>query len=281
MAICLAQKNKRCVAVDLDLGGANLHTVLGIPSPDNTLTDFINKRFESLSDILTKTAVPDLWLISGSRALLEMANPKYFQKVKLIRHLQNLDVDHVLLDLGSGSSFNTLDFFLAADKGILIVLPEPTSVENAYHFMKAAFYRKLNKVARKEGVAEAIDRAMVEKVERGIQSPRTLIHSINETDPAAGDILRRESDAFHPGIIINQTRKFDDQDLGRDIGRACNDYFGIEIEFLGSIEEDSAIRDSIRTKKSMMEAFPVSPFSTGIQRIVSNLLAGKEADVAN
>lgn len=281
MAICLAQKNKRCVAVDLDLGGANLHTILGIPAPDTTLADFISKRFESLSDVFTSTSVPDLWLISGSRALLEMANPKYFQKVKLIRHLQNLDVDHVLLDLGSGSSFNTLDFFLAADKGVLIVLPEPTSVENAYHFMKAAFYRKLNKVARKEGVAEAIDRAMVEKVERGIQSPRTLIHSINETDPAAGDILRRESDAFHPGIIVNQTRKFDDQDLGKDIGRACNDYFGIEIEFLGSIEEDSAIRDSIRTKKSMMEAFPVSPFSTGIQRIVSNLLASKEADVAN
>jgi flagellar biosynthesis protein FlhG len=210
-----------------------------------------------------------------------MANPKHFQKVKLIRHLQNLEVDHVLLDLGSGSSFNTLDFFLAADKGVLIVMPEPTSVENAYHFMKAAFYRKLNKVARKKGVAEAIDRAMVEKVERGIQSPRTLIHSINETDPAAGDILRRESDAFHPGIIINQTRKFDDQDLGRDIGRACNDYFGIEIEFLGSIEEDSSIRESVRIKKSMMEEFPASPFSTGIQRIVTNLLAGKEADVVN
>ena len=33
---------------------------------------------------------------------------------------------------GAGTSTNTLDFFLAADKGILVVLPEPTSIENTY-----------------------------------------------------------------------------------------------------------------------------------------------------
>ena len=139
-AISLAQQGKRCVALDLDLGGANLHTVLGVSDPDRSLSDFLRRKVESLSDTMVPTPYPNLNFISGSKALLEIANPKFSQKEKLIRHIMSLDVDYVLLDLGAGSAFNTLDFFLSADEGVLVVLPEPTSVENAYHFIKAAFY---------------------------------------------------------------------------------------------------------------------------------------------
>ena len=274
-AIALAQMGKRCVAVDADLGGANLHTVLGIPSPNNTLTDFIRKRVSSLSDVLAPTPFPNLHLISGSKALLEMANPHHSQKEKLIRHISDLEVDYVLLDLGSGSAFNTLDFFLSADEGILVVLPEPTSVENAYHFIKAAFYRKLKKATKRKGVAEAIDKAMVEKVARGIQSPRTLIHNVLMIDPEAGQALQREADEFRPNIIVNQTRRFDDRDLGNDIVQACHDYFGISIRHLGHIEEDVTLKEAVRLRKAVMDAFPSSPFAHSIRSILQGLLKAR------
>jgi flagellar biosynthesis protein FlhG len=276
-AICLAQMGNRCVALDADLGGANLHTVLGIPSPDFTLTDFLRRKVTSLAEILAPTPFPNLHLVSGSRALLEMANPHYTQKEKLIRHISELDVDFVILDLGSGSAFNTLDFFLTADEGVLIVLPEPTSVENAYHFIKAAFYRKLKKATKRSGVAEAIDKAMGEKVARGIQSPRTLINNVLKINPEAGRILQEEANDFNPNIIVNQTRKFDDRDLGKDIAHACRDYFGVGIRYLGHIEEDNSLREAVRLRKAVMDAFPSSPFARSIRALVQNLLAGRES----
>jgi flagellar biosynthesis protein FlhG len=277
MAICLSQLGFTCVALDADLGGANLHTILGMAGPDRTLSDFIRKEVDSLSDTMVQTPFPNLSLISGSRAILEMANPKYTQKEKLIRHISALDVDYVLLDLGSGSAFNTLDFFLAADEGVLVVLPEPTSVENAYHFIKAAFYRKLKKATRQTGVARAIDKAMMEKVARGIQSPRNLISSVMQIDPEAGQALKEETETFCPNIIVNQTRRFDDHDLGDDIVHACRDYFGIDIRHIGNIDEDDSLRDAVRLRKAVMEAFPVSPFSRCIQAVVRSLLDSKRA----
>ena len=277
MAICLSQLGFTCVALDADLGGANLHTILGMAGPDRTLSDFIRKEVDSLSDTMVQTPFPNLSLISGSRAILEMANPKYTQKEKLIRHISALDVDYVLLDLGSGSTFNTLDFFLAADEGVLVVLPEPTSVENAYHFIKAAFYRKLKKATRQTGVARAIDKAMMEKVARGIQSPRNLISSVMQIDPEAGQALKEETETFCPNIIVNQTRRFDDHDLGDDIVHACRDYFGIDIRHIGNIDEDDSLRDAVRLRKAVMEAFPVSPFSRCIQAVVRSLLDSKRA----
>ncbi|MBN2719660.1 MAG: AAA family ATPase [Proteobacteria bacterium] len=272
LSICLAQMGKRCVAIDADLGGANLHTVLGVAGPDLTLSDFMRRTVSSLSDILMPTPFRNLRLISGSRALMEMANPKHSQKEKLIRHIMDLDVDVVLLDLGSGSAFNTLDFLLAADEGILVVLPEPTSVENAYHFIKAAFYRKLKKATKHSGVAEAIDQAMEEKVARGIQSPRTLISNVWKINPEAGQALQDEADDFRPNIIVNQTRKFDDINLGKDIALACKDYFGITIRYVGHVEEDNSLREAVRLRKAVMEAFPFSPFANSIKAIAKNLL---------
>jgi len=274
-ATSLAQQGKRCVALDLDLGGANLHTVLGIPDPDRSLTDFLSRKVESLAETMVPTSYPNLHFISGSKALLDMANPKFSQKEKLIRHITSLDVDYVLLDLGSGTSFNTLDFFLSADKGILVVLPEPTSVENAYHFIKAAFYRKLKKATRKTGVAEAIDQAMEEKISRGIQSPRTLINNVLQINPEAGHALEEEAKSFQPNIIVNQTRRHDDHELGADIVKACQDYFGINIHNLGHIEEDESLREAVRLRKAVVNAFPACPFTRAIHSIVTNLLEAK------
>jgi len=274
-AISLAQQGKRCVALDLDLGGANLHTILGVPDPDRSLTDFLNRKISTLAEAMVPTPYPNLHFISGSNALLEMANPKFSQKEKLIRHITSLDVDYVLLDLGSGSSFNTLDFFLSADEGVLVVLPEPTSVENAYHFIKAAFYRKLKKATKRSGVAEAIDKAMEEKVSRGIQSPRTLINSVLQINPEAGHALEEEARSFKPNIIVNQARRHDDHELGTDIVQACQDYFGINIRSIGHIDEDDSLKEAVRLRRAVVDAFPASSFASAIHTIVKNLLQAR------
>src|SRR5205823_14828077 len=63
-------------------------------------------------------------LISGARDVLDAANPRHAEKQKLLRHIRSLDVDCVVVDLGAGTGFNVLDFFLIADTGIVVLLPE-------------------------------------------------------------------------------------------------------------------------------------------------------------
>jgi hypothetical protein len=124
LALAVARTGARVALVDADLGGANLHTMVGLPSPKLNLSDFIARRVGSLAEIMNPTPYDNLWLVSGARALLETANPNYGQKGKILRHIANLDVDHVFLDLGAGTALNVLDFFLVARKGILVVVPE-------------------------------------------------------------------------------------------------------------------------------------------------------------
>jgi flagellar biosynthesis protein FlhG len=274
LAVALAGRGQRCVVVDLDLGGANLHTVLGVPSPRRTLSHFVNGEVAQLSDVMCQTSIPNVRLISGARALLAMANPKYSQKTKILRHIHQLDVDHVLLDLGAGTSFNVLDFFLAAQRGIIVVEPEPTSIENAYEFLKAAFFRSLRSVAKRPAVRAAIDRALEGRGR--LQSPRDLIAAVAEIDREAGKLLQERAEAFRPSLIVNQARSREHRSVGREISVVCHKFLGAELDYVGVLGWDECVLESIRRRQPALQLFPASPFSQDLVAIAKRLL-GQEA----
>ena len=63
LSICLALMGHKVITVDLDLGGANLHTCLGVKIPDKTLTDYINKKSKNLNELVTPTPIKNLFII--------------------------------------------------------------------------------------------------------------------------------------------------------------------------------------------------------------------------
>lgn len=277
LAVILAQRGSRVVLIDADLGGANLHTILGVLTKGPTLTDFLHHRIERLADIVVPTQVGGLFLISGSRAPVDSANPKHGQKARLLRHIAALPADHVVLDLGAGSSFNVLDFFLAAEHGVVVVVPEATSVENAYQFLKAAYFRKMRRAQPRERVKEAITAAMAHLEALDIRSPRELLQRISETDPVAAAGLLREARGFNPAIVINRAHRPENRQLGVDMALALEDYFGRRVLYLGAIEEDESLARSARERRPAAERYPDSRFVGALHGVVDRLLGVEEA----
>ncbi len=137
----LAGEGHNVALVDLDLGTANLHTYLGIIKKTPTIADFILKKTPSLKDILLETSRKNLRIISGAEFVPGMANPAHWMKLKIMRHIKALPADLIIIDLGAGVHFNTLDFFGVSDRGIVITAPEPGAVINAYSFIKGALFK--------------------------------------------------------------------------------------------------------------------------------------------
>jgi flagellar biosynthesis protein FlhG len=276
MGIHLAEQGKRCVLLDADLGGANLHTMLGVASPKVSLADLFLREVAALSDLLVPTRTPNLQLISAAGRLPDMANPKHAQKLKIIRQIFTLEVDHVLLDLGAGSSFNVLDFFLAAHLPILVVAPTPTSVENAYHFLKAVYFRRLKGAIRRAGAARIVSRLLEDKLARGIRSPRDLMEEVSLLHPASGRAICREMQAFTLKLIVNQTRREEEANLGRRMAFACEDYFGVKVDYAGALRNDDRVHYAVQMKKPVLEAYPQTPFSVSLKEISRKLLGSED-----
>lgn len=274
LAATLARTGARVAIVDADLGGANLHTMVGVPSPKRNLSDFIGRRVDNLSEIMTPTPVDNLWLISGAKALLETANPNYGQKGKILRHISTLDVDHVFLDLGAGTAFNVLDFFLVARKGVLVVVPEATSVENAYFFIKAAYFRKLKRAQPRTRVRAAIDQVMKGEARRLVRTPRDLMAQVMAIDPEAGAALMEEASTFSPSIIVNRVERSEQARLGEEMGSACRDYFGIQLRCLGVLPFDNLVRRSVEERRPAVDLFPQCTFAGAVRNIAETFIDG-------
>ncbi len=281
LAIALARRGKRVVLVDADLGGANLHTTLGLDLPRGTLSDFIDRKVERLEDVVTPTGIPNLGLVSGALDSLEAATPKHAQKMRLLRHVQALDVDYAILDLGAGTHTNVLDFFLVSDHGILVLVPEPTAVENAYRFVKAAFWRRVRNVSQVFGY-EALLRQVMDGA--SFRSPVELVASVVERDPEAGANLARQLAAFRPRLVVNQVRSQQDAEMGHAVVAAWRKYFGLEMDYLGAIAYDDEMWRAVRHRRPLLVDRPEVPAGQAFERIAERLLqadaTGQVADQA-
>ncbi|MDC0707244.1 P-loop NTPase [Stigmatella sp. ncwal1] len=272
LGIALAQAGMRVLLVDADLGGANLHTCLGVGQPSATLSDFVRSNKTRIEDIILPTGVPQLSLIAGAQDVLDAANIKYAQKQKLLRSLMTLPVDYLLLDLGAGTSFNTLDFFLVADHGVLVVLPEPTAVENAYRFVKAAFFRRLQQVEAQYGIEELVESALTTR-EGTLRTPHDFISQVRKEDPAAGARLEKDLLSFRIRLVVNQARTDADMTVGTAVVSAWKKFFGLEMDDLGAIRYDDEAWRAIRKRRPVLLERPDSPAAQGLQRIAGRILA--------
>ena len=252
IGICLSKLGARVILIDADLGGANLHTFLGILPPAVSLSDFIKKRVSHLHEVLIPTEVPNLQLLTGAQDLLNAADAKSVQKRKLLHSIQSLEGDYILVDLGGGNSVSILDFFLMSDGGILVVTPEPTSIENTYRFLKSAFYRRLRQSVSSHSVKNLIDEAMDWRNEMGIQNPHDLVREVRRINEEDARRMIEEAETFHPNLILNQVRSKKDIEIGFSIRSACLKYFGIHLHYLGYVVYDQEVGNSIRKRRPLV-----------------------------
>ncbi len=270
----LAQLGESVLLVDLDLGGANLHTCLGIPQPRLTLSDFVERRVANLEDVAVDTGVPNLRFVSGALDSMDAANPKHAQKTKLIRQLRQLRSRFIILDLGAGTSLNVLDFFLSADIGLTVLLPEPTSIENAYRFLKSAFLRKLLQLLQIEskanGYAANLD-AAIAAASGGNKTPMDVLSLVNAVDSIAAARVEAQLKTFRPKVVVNQVRNDDDREVAYTVVTAWKKFFGLELGFLGNVEFDEAVLLAVRSRSALLGQFPSSAAGLSLTRLAQNL----------
>ncbi len=272
LGILLAKSGKKTVLIDADLGGANLHTCLGIPTPEVTLSDFMTQPLLRIEDVLLRTGQENLFLISGAQDTLGIANPKYSQKAKLVKAIQALNANFIILDLGAGTSSNTLDFFLLADKGVLVVNPEPASIENAYRFIKSALYRRLRSISADPRVRAVIEKAMDKKNDLGVRSPVDLVEYITRMDPRAGTGMEDALGQFRPRLVVNQARSLGDVRIGYAMQSACLKFFGVKVDFIGYLENDEQVWQSMRKRQPIALTQDQGRAVRNLRTITYNLL---------
>lgn len=277
IGVGLAAMGSEVILVDGDFGGANLHTALGLLEPEFTFFDFYTLQKENLNDIVLDTPVDNLRFISGACGTLGLANPKYFQKQRFMRELRKLDTDLVILDLGAGSTYDVIDFFMLADEKIVVVTPEPTSIHEAFGFMKVCLLRELNRQLKEH--LQALNILNDERINKPGKTQLTvidLLRKVQAVDPVAGEKMRNVLDSFSPKLIVNMVKDSDDAKEGLALKAAVLELLGIHVDFLGFVSYDHAVKDAVKNMKPFLLYQPKCQAAQDLSALLRVGLMGKK-----
>lgn len=134
-SLSLAQKNKKVLIFDLDIGMGNIDILLGL-TPKNTIVNMFDEHL-SIHDIieLGPNSLSYIAAGSGLSDIFQLDQDKFNY---FLNQLQDLlrNYDYIIFDMGAGVSYDSIHFILAANECFVVTTPEPTSLTDAYAMMK-------------------------------------------------------------------------------------------------------------------------------------------------
>lgn len=268
-----ALAGRRVVLVDLDLGGGNLHTCLGVRTSSRVnLLDYLDDRVEELEKVAIETSVPGLRLVLGALSHPGAAETTRAQRTEMLRQIRHLQADVVILDLSAGTERPTLDFFLGADSSFVVTTPEPTAIENLYQFLRAVYYRRLAHALSGSPVRELLRDAMDQRNERGIRTLGDLLGEVEKIDEQESARFERVIAELRPSLIVNQVRNSDEVKLGFSLRSVCRRHLGVDLDYVGYVNYDDAVWRSVKERQLLVQAYPQSDGTLYIRRVAKKLL---------
>ncbi len=268
LSAALARAGHTVVAVDLDMGGSNLHTWLKLPNIHPGIGDFLKRRMENLSQLIVPTAIEGLGFIPGDGRMPFMANISHEQKLHLIASLRDIQADYLLLDLGAGTALNTLNFFAMARRGLLITTPEPTAIMNKLAFLKNFLYHLIIALVRSEPrLMELTLDALRQPIEK---EPVTVPHLVDRIRPLNSDKateIESLCQRFQPAIVINLASGDEDVNHLKRLKPVIKTVLAMEIDFWFHIPQDDTLKKHLRQAGIFVETCPTAPAAEKITEL--------------
>ena len=281
LAISIAQQGHSTVAVDLDLGNSNLHSLLGLPNSYPGIGDFLRSQAESLEPYKVDTDTPYLSYLAGDGRMPLMADITYHQKQRIIREINKLEADYILLDLGAGSHNDILDLFGITTRGIIVTTPEKPSVISMLEFLKNYLLRLVDKLVKKDldiiPVLQEIYKQPTDGPQRTIQVFRDKIAEIN---PEIASEIDAICDLTRPRFIYNMGEHPQDLDILPRIDNTLKKVFSIEGDHLGFLFFDPEVRASIRAGVPLHQHSPNGLTTRSIKQIAARIIKAWDVDIS-
>lgn len=271
LGVEIARRGWRVVLVDADLSCSNVEAMLGV-SAKLRLDHYFNPvQPRALRDIVCETPFENLRLVAGTTGLSDVAHPRFQQKVALMKELKGLDADLVILDLDAGAHYNTLDFFLLGEAhSFLVITPERTSIDNAFKFLRAALFRRI------ERFYESPEAGLLLKRHETIHEFLEALEKADCLPPETRETIFHEvvhlARGLKPKVVVNKAASPYEARIAFNIfSKYARQLLRIEPEHFGHLRNDNCMSDAINAGVPLVAGRPRHPIAGSIADMTNRL----------
>lgn len=135
LGMALQRKNKKVLLVDADLGTANIDVLLGL-TPKYQLGHLLNGEKELTEIIIDGPEGLDILPgTSGIEEFLDISR-RQVERLRLLSFQLEYSYDIILVDISAGVHSSNINFISICDEVIVVLVPEPTAIMDAYSLVK-------------------------------------------------------------------------------------------------------------------------------------------------
>lgn len=273
LAIALAQRGEATVAVDLDLGGSNLHSYLGIPNTHPGVGDYLKRRLSDLGSLVIPTTIKNLSFLPGDGKTPFMANIPGRQRFLLLDELRKIPARYVVIDLGAGSSINTMNFFGLSNNGIMVTTLDTPAIMNALVFLRNFMFANIISLARENLEVRKLLLEMYRRsADRENLTVEAVLAAISDKDRELAHRIEKRCSYFQPRFVFNMGDQIEDLEVGKRMTATLQKNLSMHSSTLGHIEYDDRVRRAARKSEAFLPANPDSSYARCLKGIVNCLL---------
>jgi flagellar biosynthesis protein FlhG len=276
LAIALANLGHETIAVDLDLGGSNLHTYLGIPNTNPGVGDFLKGKRHHFADLVVKTGIPRLGFIPGDGKTPFMANIPSGERLHLMGELLSLPAEYLIVDLGAGTSFNTMNLFGMSHRGVIVTTFEHPSLMNFFFFLKNFMLANLTALVRsnRKVHAEILEMFRQPQLKGGLTFSG-LISKVAASDKALAARIQEKCRRYRPRVVFNMGETPNELNVLAKIDAILRKNLSLEADYCGYIYHDDQVRKCARKNEVLLTTYPESLYGKCVNRVARRIVAGK------
>ena len=268
LGVYLAQLGRNVVLCDADPFASNLHSILGCNSAPLASPEQVAEGTAKP----VSTTVPGLKVLPTAYDVWAVAPKRTSRKSHLMTPITRLDADYVVLNLGASTRPATLDVFHEADISMCVAAPEPPAIEATYRFCRALFARRLRRIFMRDRLKlRVVDRALAAL--DPLPAPRAIITEIARFDEAIADMAAAEMQRLDVRLVVGKTRMRRDLELGPAMSSLSERYLGINLDYMGYVEQDDAVWLTARRRRPLLIDAPTSKAARNLERVARRMLA--------
>lgn len=273
IALRLAAGGANTMAVDLDLGGSNLHTYFGIRNTRRGIGNFLSVPKMPFSDIVTDTDWVNLRFVPGDVLVAGLSRLTSSQRNRIVTGLEKLEADYIIVDLGSGTSELVIDLFLLSNSGIVVTTPQAPSALNAYGLLKnVLFYRLKEEFAKSSRISSYLRSIQKDREPRSTPTLDNIIQGIKKIDGKAAARARNRIAELHPLFILNMVNDPEDLSLLRSLRKLVNENLAIDPACLGAVFFDPTCTQAVTSLQPVTTFDPLTAISYQLERIAQKIV---------
>ena len=273
VGVTLARMKHKVLLVDLDHSGANIHTAIGEGAKSPGLEHYWFKS-SPIESLIYPSQVHNMFYIRGASNQWVSWQPTPGDALSLLSDLKALPFDFIILDLGPGANSFQIELFRAADERLIITSPEPTSIEKTYRLWETMLgnnWSDLSPERAHQIILECMGKyrnslSICEKSFREFIEQNMEQKSLNEKglNPQSQDnVIQMRPSAESKNVkdlnfrlILNGSRSLQDHNLGFSIMSVSKKHFNINVDYVGSVDYDNAVWQSMRTFQLLLHEKP-------------------------